>query len=566
RHAILAHGGADRVNSFTRFYLALLGQLEYRHCPAVPPEMILLPSWLPINVYRISAWSRTIFVPLSIVWAHRPVRRVPDAQGIRELFVDPPDRWPPLANPGQTEPARWFSWQRAFRWLDAALKTAERLRLRPLRGVALRTALRWMRARFVDSDGLGAIYPPIVWSVVALVASGEDIDSPEVQACLDELEQLAIDDGRARWLQPCKSPVWDTAITLRALAATGHGPTDGRVRRAIDWLLAKEVRVAGDWAKTVKAAPGGWFFEHRNAFYPDVDDTAMALLALAEQFQIEWHDGSLLAHAKLPADSRLVAALGAVQRGLDGMLDMQDRDGGWGAFDRNNDAAFLCQVPFADHNAMIDPSTPDLSARVLEALGRLGLRHGHPAVDRAIDYLRRTQESDGAWFGRWGVNYIYGAWQAIVGLVAVGVPADDPLVRRAAEWLVRHQQPSGAWGESADTYEDPSQRGQGPPTASQTAWAVLGLAAAGRGESDAARRGAQWLIEMQNADGTWDESEFTGVGFPKVFYLKYHYYRVYFPLLALSALNQQPTTNNQQPTTNNQQPTTNNQQPTTNNQ
>jgi squalene-hopene/tetraprenyl-beta-curcumene cyclase len=539
RRAILAHGGADRVNSFTRFYLALLGQIPYSLCPAVPPEMVLLPQWLPINIYRISAWSRTIFVPLSIVWAHQPVRQIAAECGIDELFVRQPKHWPLLSSPAARETRSAAIWQRAFRALDSALKFAELWRIRPFRRGALQFAQRWMLDRFVDSDGLGAIFPPIIWSAIALRCLGYADDSPELQACLEELEKLAIDEAGSRRLQPCLSPVWDTAITLRALAAANVKPDHASARRGIEWLLSKEIRTRGDWAETVDAEPGGWFFEHRNAFYPDIDDTAMAILAIADQLEIEERDGSLASTLRTSAsNSRTLAdlslrALAAVQRAVTWLLAMQNRDGGWGAFDRDNDAEFLCHVPFADHNAMIDPSTPDLTARVLEAFGRLGYRTTHPAVAGGIAYLRRTQEHDGAWSGRWGVNYIYGTWQVLLGLAAVGVPPEDPMIRRAAAWLERHQQPSGAWGESAATYEHPELRGEGPPTASQTAWAILGLVSTGARHSDSVKRGIDWLLAQQLADGTWQEDEFTGTGFPRVFYLKYHYYRVYFPLLAL---------------------------------
>ena len=533
RAAIRDHGGADRVNSFTRFYLALLGEISYKHCPAVPPEMVLLPRWSPINLYRISAWSRTIFVPLSIVWALRPVVELPSGLGISELFVQPPDRWPALSCPG-SEPQRGIvTWEKTFRKIDRLIKLAEGCRIRPLRRRALSRAENWMLERFEDSDGLGAIFPPIVWSLVALRCLGYAEESPEVTACLEELEKLAIDEGESRRLQPCQSPVWDTTITLRALAAAGVGPENESIRRGIDWLLSKEVGTPGDWSNNVESNPGGWFFEHRNQFYPDTDDTAMGLLALHDQLRLTVRDGQVVGnadHQSALADSASKVA----NRALNWMLAMQNRDGGWGAFDRDNDAEFLCHVPFADHNAMIDPSTPDLAARVLEAIGNLKVEHCRPAIERCVGYLRKSQEPDGSWFGRWGVNYIYGTWQVLTGLAAVGVPTDDLMVQRGAKWLMEHQQVSGAWGESADSYEDPSLRGKGPPTASQTAWATLGLIAAGYADSNAVERGANWLIENQDPDGTWTETEFTGTGFPRVFYLKYHYYRIYFPLLALA--------------------------------
>lgn len=564
RRAIRAGGGADAVNSFTRFYLALLGQIPFELCPAVPPEFVLLPNGSPVNMYRISAWSRTIFVPLSLVWALRPVRSVPEELGIAELFLRPPAEWPALRSPGKAAPAAWLSWERFFRAVDGGLKRLERWNIRPFRRRALRAAERWMLDRFVDSDGLGAIYPPIVWSLIALHSLGYAADSPEVLECRRQLEALvllspssslspmgesaatpanaagdSVSDTTAARLQPCLSPVWDTAITLRGLAASGVMRGTESIERAVDWLLSKEVRRRGDWAERVSAEPGGWFFEHRNAFYPDVDDTIMVAMALRELYGDETRGGSSLTQertrvASAPAFiARWDRVQAACRRAVAWTLAMQNRDGGWGAFDKDNDAEFLCQVPFADHNAMIDPSTPDITARVLEMLGGFGHRGDSPPVAKALEFLRRTQEADGAWYGRWGVNYIYGTWQVLVGLRAVGVPLDDPMVRRGAEWLLRCQQADGGWGESADSYDEPALRGQGPATASQTAWALLGLIAAGRGRDEAARRGVQYLLDTQRPDGRWDEPQFTGTGFPRVFYLRYHLYPVYFPLLAL---------------------------------
>jgi len=555
RAAILAHGGADAVNSFTRFYLALLGQIDYRHCPAVPPEMVLLPNWFPVNLYRISSWSRGIVVPLSIMWAHRPVRRLDPQRGIRELFLKDPRHWEPLNCSTRRRSKRLFGWTRFFCAVDLGLKLLERLRIRPWRRRALLKAEQWMIQRFADSDGLGAIFPPIVWSLVALKCLGYDDDSDEVRYCTKQLEDLVLEEDDTVRLQPCKSPVWDTAIALRALAASGIKPQCTAAGKAVDWLLSKEVTRRGDWAQTTAAEPGGWFFEYRNEFYPDVDDTTMVLMALREAFaQRGISDVALPPGLELVADAkvegmpqaRLRAAMvdriaSAVERGRRWMLAMQNRDGGWGAFDRNNDAQFLCHVPFADHNAMIDPSTPDLTGRVLESLGCLGWTvakqrktNGASPVDRAVAYLRKTQEPDGSWFGRWGVNHIYGTWQAIVGLTAVGVPRDDPAVVAGANWLLAYQQASGGWGESPDSYTDPATRGQGPATASQTAWAVMGLTAAGMHRHEGTVRGIEFLLHRQEADGTWEEPEFTGTGFPRVFYLRYHYYPIYFPLLALS--------------------------------
>ncbi|HTQ37870.1 MAG TPA: prenyltransferase/squalene oxidase repeat-containing protein [Pirellulales bacterium] len=548
RAAIMAGGGADAVNSFTRFYLALLGQIPYEACPNVPPEFLLLPSWFPVNLYSISAWSRTILVPLSIMSAFQPIRQIEPERGIRELFLRDPLTWPYPRCPGLKSSRRLVSWDRFFHATDKAFKYLQRHSLTPLRRFAVNSAKQWMVERFNGSEGLGAIFPPMVWAIVALRALGFDENSSEMQYCRQRLWGLVIEDETSARLQPCKSPVWDTALTLRALADSGLDGQHPAVERGIHWLLAQEIRTRGDWSRSVKAQPGGWCFEFANAYYPDLDDTAMVVMALHESDQ-----NPALTETALPPNLRLIAdatapsmpdarrqallrddIAGATQRATHWMLAMQNRDGGWGAFDRNNTAEFLCHVPFADHNAMIDPSSPDLAGRVLESLSGRGRRLGDVAIDRAVAYLRQVQEADGSWFGRWGVNYIYGTWQSLTGLEAVGVPHDDPAIVAGSQWLIAHQQPSGGWGESADSYAYPNLRGQGRETASQTAWAVMGLIAAGRHNHPAALRGVNYLLAHQNVDGTWDETEFTGTGFPRVFYLRYHYYRIYFPLMALA--------------------------------
>jgi squalene-hopene/tetraprenyl-beta-curcumene cyclase len=515
RRAILDRGGADAVNSFTRYYLALLGQIPYDLCPAVPPEIMLLPKWSPVNLYAVSAWSRTIIVPLSVMSAYQPVRRIEPERGIRELFRAEPEDWPPLRRPGARGPDPLVSWARLFRGVDAGLRWYQRRGLTPLRRRALEAARQWMLERFEAGDGLGAIFPPIVWSIIALGCLGCADDSAEVREAHRQLESLILEDraGGSIRLQPCKSPVWDTAIALRALESAGLDKTGPEASRAAGWLLAREIRRRGDWAQTVRAEPGGWCFEYRNDFYPDVDDTIMVLMALQGQ----------------PAGEMKAA----IDRGRRWVLAMQNRDGGWGAFDRNNSRRFLCYVPFADHNAMIDPSTPDLAGRTLECLAALGYRLGHAAIDRGVAFLRRTQQSDGAWYGRWGVNYIYGTWQGLVGLAEVGLPPSDPAIRAGAAWLLKCQRACGGWGESADSYTEPALAGKGPPTASQTAWALMGLSAAGLASDPAVCRGIGYLLESQESDGSWQESEFTGTGFPLVFYLRYHAYPIYFPLLAL---------------------------------
>ncbi|HZL91635.1 MAG TPA: terpene cyclase/mutase family protein [Pirellulaceae bacterium] len=561
--AIRECGGADAVNSFTRFYLALLGQISYDQCPAVPPEMMQLPNWFPLNIYRMSAWSRTIVVPLSIMWAHRPARQLPVDRGIGELFLQQPQEWPPLRCPGLGKERGWFSWEWFFRRTDAVLKWLEARRIVPLRKRSLAAAAQWMLSRCEHSDGLGAIFPPIIWSVIALKCLGYDDDSPQVRECFEQLDGLVLEDDYAARLQPCLSPVWDTAIALRSLAVSGSQLVDPPAMKAVDWLLDKEVTREGDWAERVDVAPGGWFFEYRNEFYPDVDDSVMVMIAMRESVgegsgereqRSESREQKSLAPSlqsqapltesgeiESPAFSRRRWLFGACDRARRWVLAMQNRDGGWGAFDKDNDAEFLCRVPFADHNAMIDPSTPDLTGRTLEALALWGGRLGQPHVDRAVAFLRQTQELDGSWYGRWGVNYIYGTWQALVGLTAVGVPVKDPMIAAGANWLLAHQQSCGGWGESADSYTWPELRGRGPVTASQTAWALLGLMAAGLGDHPATQRGIRWLLDTQQPEGSWHETEFTGTGFPRVFYLRYHYYPIYFPLLALSEYQRRTT-------------------------
>jgi squalene-hopene/tetraprenyl-beta-curcumene cyclase len=557
KQRILELGGANRCNSFTNFYLALLGQIPYANCPAVPPEMMFLPRWAYFNIYAMSSWTRTIVVPLSIFYAHKPVRRLAEEQGIGELFLRPPGafRWT------QNVHKRWLSWHNFFLLLDQIFKFLDPHQsghdaadittapqtwrdwlygpLAKVRAAAVRRAAAWMLERFEDSDGLGAIFPPMIYTVISLRCLGYTDDSPEMVWALKKLEEFIIEeDGRIR-LQPCFSPVWDTALALNALAFSFVGARSGskgefrslagaagsdETAMAAQWLLEREVRRKGDWCELLTGVePGGWFFEYRNGFYPDTDDTAMVLMGLART-----------GHAYVRPGDSTSGPLPAVQRATRWLLGMQNSDGGWAAFDRDINRAVFEKVPFADHNAMLDPSCPDITARVLEALAQFGYRVGQPAVDRAIAFIQRTQDKRGCWIGRWGVNYIYGTWQVLQGLEAIGFDAHQPMVRRAVAWLKSVQQSCGGWGETCGSYDDPALAGQGTPTASQTGWALLGLIAAGQASTPEVKAGVEYLLSTQGSDGNWEEEPFTGTGFPRVFYLKYHNYRLYFPLMALA--------------------------------
>ncbi len=557
REAILAHGGAERVNSYTRFYMAMLGLVSYYDCPAVPPELLLLPRWSPVNLTEMSAWTRTIVVPLSLVWAAQPVTRTADRCGLDELFASGRCALPRAVPRDVVDPpARqsWVPWRTIFEATDRLLKWADQWNLRPGRELAVRKARAWLTEHAEHSDGLGAIYPPIVWTLVALRGLGCPDDDPLVVQTWAALEKLFVwEHGRFR-VQPCQSPVWDTAIATIALRDAGVAADAAALQRAADWLLDREIRQRGDWAeKVTDVEPSGWCFEYRNAYYPDVDDTSMVLMALAALAPGDGHADWLVEYLSTPTEVRTVVSgrtmnprqalgdiervqrlLAAIARGTRWMLAMQCRNGGWGAFDVDNTRELLTRVPFADHNAMIDPPTADITARVLESLGKLGIGRSYPAVPRALDFIQSDQQSAGCWLGRWGVNYIYGTWQVVQGLEAIGVPANDPLIEQGVDWLLSRQNPDGGWGETIQSYSDQRLAGVGPSTASQTAWGLLALIAGGLATCDAARRAAEYLMNSQSADGQWHEPEFTGTGFPKVFYLRYDYYRISFPLMALS--------------------------------
>jgi squalene-hopene/tetraprenyl-beta-curcumene cyclase len=514
REKILTMGGVTEVNTFTKIYLCIFGQYDYDAAPAIPPEIVLFPSWFWFNIYEISSWSRAILVPLSICYAKKPFKKIPDEMGVAELFVGGRDK----SRMHLHWDKKLVSWRNFFLVLDRLTHWFERIHIRPLRSIALRQAEKWMLERFEMSDGLAGIFPSIMNSVIAMRCLGYSLDDPQVIRALDEFEKLGIEEGDTFRMQPCMSPVWDTAYALFALGESGVPANDERMVKCADWILQKQVRNPGDWkVKNKHGQPGGWYFEFNNEFYPDVDDTAMVGLALS---RVEHPNGRYQRES--------------VQRAIDWVLSMQCKNGGWASFDKDNDRMVFQYVPFADHNAMLDPATVDITGRILEMLAAYGYDKSHPAVRRALEFIRKEQEADGSWFGRWGVNYIYGTMLVLRGLEAIGVDHHEPSVQQAAEWLRMMQNADGGWGESCESYDDATQKGIGPSTPSQTAWAVLGLLAASDTRSDSVARGVAYLLRTQSKDGSWDEPEYTGTGFPRVFYLMYHMYRDYFPLLALT--------------------------------
>ncbi len=514
RERILALGGVTAVNTFTKIYLCFLGQYDYDAVPAIPPEIVLFPKWFWFNIYEISSWSRAILVPLSIAYAKKPFKKIPPEQGIDELFVGGRSR--------TQLRLRWakklVSWRNFFLVLDRMVHLLEQIHVRPLRSQALKVAEKWMLERMEMSDGLGAIYPGIMNSIIALRCLGYSLDDPQFIRAMDEFEKLGIEEETTFRMQPCMSPVWDTAYAVFALAESGVAANDPRLVRPCEWMLRKQVTRKGDWCvKNRKAAPAGWYFEFNNEFYPDVDDSAQVMLALS---RVKTSNESY--HTK------------SAQRALDWILSMQCKNGGWASFDKNNDRMVFQNIPFADHNAMLDPPTVDITGRVLECLASYGYSLKDEPVRRAIEFIKREQAVDGSWFGRWGVNYIYGTMQVLRGLEAVGVDYHETFVLQAVEWLRMMQNPDGGWGETCDSYDDGNLKGVGPSTPSQTAWAVMGLLAANDTRNDSLQHGIAYLLKTQGRDGSWDETLYTGTGFPRVFYLMYYMYRQYFPLLALT--------------------------------
>jgi squalene-hopene/tetraprenyl-beta-curcumene cyclase len=526
RDCILAKGGVVSANVFTKIALALFDQYDWRGIPSMPPELILLPKSFYFNVYAVSYWSRAVLIPLLIVFDRRPVCRIPAEQGVHELFAVPRERVRYRQEPPFRKDPAWFTWRNFFVAVDAVLKIYDRFAPRALRHTAVKKATDWMLAHLNGSGGLGAIYPAMANSIVAMRALGYPLDHPQLLKALKELEELEVydvapgDDAAAErlHLQPCFSPVWDTALAINALVEAGLPLDHPALMKSAEWLLACQTTKVGDWSVSApEAQPGGWYFQYENEWYPDVDDSAVVIMALAK--------------LRLRNSDRQTQA---IRRGYRWVLAMQGSDGGWGAYDKDNSRAALNYIPFADHRALLDPSTADLAGRCLEMLGTLGFTRTHPAAGPALEFLKREQESDGSWYGRWGVNYIYGTWSVLAGLRAIGEDPSAPYIRRACAWLESRQNPDGGWGESCLSYADRAHAGRGESAPSQTAWGLMALMSAGIYDSISVIRGINYLLRHQRPDGSWEEVKHTGTGFPRVFYLRYHWYCQYFPLWALS--------------------------------
>jgi len=521
---VLKQGGVVQANVFTKITLALFGQYDWRGIPCMPTEIFLAPQWFYFNLYAVSYWSRAVIIPLLIIFAHRPLCPVSQEQGIGELFLEPLDTVDFAQVPPLHRDSTFLSWRNFFVWVDGLLRLYESYPIKSLRKKALKEAERWMIEHMDGEGGLGAIYPAMANSIFALRALGYSTDHPLIQKALGEIEDLEIYSNSGNvatpsmlHLQPCHSPVWDTALTMNALVESGIAVDHPALHRADAWLRTRQSQKVGDWVvSSPEAKPGGWSFQYENDWYPDVDDTAAVIMAMAKIHQAESPDFD-----------------DVLQRGFHWVLAMQGSDGGWGAYDKDNNKLIFNKIPFADHQALLDPSTADLTGRCLEMLGTLGYDQSHQAVGPALDFLRREQEPNGSWYGRWGVNYIYGTWCVLSGLRAIGVDMTAPWIQNAVMWLELVQNSDGGWGESCESYADTETAGHGESTASQTAWAIMALLQAGASDSLSVVRGVNWLIRHQREDGVWDEPFHTGTGFPRVFYLRYHGYFKYFPIWAL---------------------------------
>lgn len=550
RNWILSKGGLSNIRVFTRYWLALIGEYPWKHTPNLPPEVVFFPNWFPFSIYNFAQWARATLMPIAVLSARRPSRPLPAQNRLDELFPDGRDNFD-HAYP--EKPGADF-WDGFFKVTDRVLHAfqtyGEWTGFSLARKTAVRTCLEWI-TKHQDNDGVwGGIQPPWIYSLMALYNEGYAIDHAVLEKGLGALDdpRWRVDVGEATWVQASTSPVWDTVLTLLAFDDAGmderHAP---EIEKAVQWVLDQQVLCKGDWSeKLPNLEPGGWAFEYKNGYYPDTDDTAVALIVLAKyRADPKWRERGVEQ---------------AIEKGVNWLFGMQCKNGGWGAFDKDNDKRYLTKIPFCDFGEALDPPSVDVTAHIIEAFGKLGFSKSHPNIARAIDYLKSEQEADGAWFGRWGVNYVYGTGAVLPALEAIGEDMSQPYIRKASDWLILHQNDDGGWGESCASYMDPGAMGRGASTASQTAWALMALAAAGRRDDESAiADGVQFLIDRQR-DGTWDEREYTGTGFPgygvgatiklgdpllaerlkqgpelsRAFMINYNLYRHYFPIMALA--------------------------------
>jgi len=520
REAILRRGGAANANVFTRVLLAQFDIISWRAVPVMPVEIILLPKWFPFHLSKISYWGRTVIVPLLVLQALKPKAKNPKNVRVDELFIQDPKT---IGGKSKAPHQKW-SWFLLFRAIDIVLRAAEPLFPTRLRQRAIEQAAAFVTERLNGEDGLGAIYPAMANSVMMFDVLGYPPDHPDPKVARQSIDKLLVIKDDEAYCQPCVSPVWDTVLTCHTLLEVGGEQANRHAIKGLDWLKPRQVLdVLGDWAEArPDVAPGGWAFQYANAHYPDLDDTAVVVMAMDRAAHLPGSD---------PARFR-----DAMARGQEWVTGLQSRDGGWGAFDADNDYDYLNNIPFADHGALLDPPTADLTGRCLSMLAQFGHKPAsNPAMRAAIDWLRRDQRADGSWYGRWGMNYIYGTWSVLCALNAAGVEPEEAMVRKAVDWLLSIQNPDGGWGEDGTSYKlDYRGYEPAPSTASQTAWALIGLMAAGQVDHPAVARGIQYLTANQDDDGTWGEERYTATGFPRVFYLRYHGYAKFFPLWALA--------------------------------
>jgi len=518
RAFILSQGGARETHTFTRILIALLGQFKWEGLPSLPPELMLLPDWSPLTIYEFASWARATIVDLMVILTVKPVCPIPESLGIAELYAQPWDEIDWSLPPAEKR----LSWEEFYLTLDKLFKAYERLPFKPGRKRAMQEAVDWIIDHQEADGSWGGIMLPWVYSLAALKSLGYPLDHPVIAKGLAGLEDFIVEDESTFRLQPAVSVIWDTALAMTALSDSGLEADHPALVKASRWLLQKQVTSGGDWqVKNPHTEPGAWSFEFENQHYPDVDDTATASLALLR--------------VRFPEEE---AVQEAIDKAVSWVLAMQSRDGGWAAFDRDNDMQILAKIPYADFLTPLDPTSVDVTAHAMELLAKSSHSGAQAAHRRALAYLRRQQEADGSWYGRWGVNYVYGTGAVLPILCAAAQQEDEDRIRQAVGWLEAHQNGDGGWGESCASYEDPSLRGTGPSTPSQTAWALIGLLSAGEGGSDAVRHGIDYLLRQQLSDGIWEEQPFTGTGFPRAFYLRYHWYRLYFPLMALGRYRQ----------------------------